>query len=114
MKDKIKLIIPVVITTLIATISLWIVYKETGKLTEEWWKLGLVAICTAPATLYVFYKKATKRQIVFGCVGGFLYGFMYIYGAYVHNLLETARTIGELLKLLALAVGYFRQCFLLP
>lgn len=106
MKEKIKLIIPVALTTLISTISLWIMYKETGKILEEWWKLGLTAVCTASATLYVTFKKATKRQLVFGCAGGFLYGFMYVYGAYVHNLLETARTIGELLKLLALAVGY--------
>lgn len=106
MKDKIKLIIPVVLTTLIATISLWITYIETGKISEEWWKLGLTAVCTILATLYVISKKLTKRQLVFGCVGGFLYGFMYVYGAYAHNMLETARTIGELIKLLALAVGY--------
>ncbi|MBQ8326076.1 MAG: hypothetical protein IJX86_03300 [Lachnospiraceae bacterium] len=106
MKNKIKLIIPVAVATLIATISLWIVYKETGKISEEWWKLGITALCTAPATLYVVYNKVTKRQLVFGCVGGALYGFMYIYGAYVHNLLETARSIGELMKLFALAIGY--------
>lgn len=106
MKEKLKLIIPSAVASVIATICLWVVYKETGKLKAEWWKLILVAVCTAAATFYVFYRKVTKRLVVFGCTGGFLYGLMYVYGAYVHNHLETTRTLGAFFKLLMWAIGY--------
>ncbi len=51
MKEKLKLIIPSVVASMIATICLWVVYKETGKLKAEWWKPVSENSCFVP-TVY--------------------------------------------------------------